>query len=81
MTPLPAAPLRLEYGVNRFGGDIHSAPVRNPEQCAAMCRANGDCRSFTFVRAGVQGPQAMCWLKNEIPEPANDDCCTSGVIR
>jgi hypothetical protein len=29
----------------------------------------------------VQGPNAKCWLKNKIPQPRPNGCCTSGIER
>jgi hypothetical protein len=37
------------------------------------------CRAWTFVKPGVQGPQARCWLKHQAPEARPHPCCISGV--
>src|SRR5262249_42966212 len=71
----------MEEGVNRNGGDIQNMDLPSPDP--ALCRAEGDrnpnCLAWTYVKPGVQGTNARCWLKNPVPEPHPDDCCTSGV--
>jgi hypothetical protein len=49
--------------------------------CQLACQKDDKCPVWTVVKAGVQGPKARCWLKNAIPEPKANGCCTSGVIR
>jgi hypothetical protein len=71
----------LEQSVNRPGGDYRSFPVpsANPGDCRAACNAETVCRSFTFVKPGAQGPQAVCWLKNTVPPGHPDNNCVSGL--
>ncbi len=45
----------------------------------ARCQQVGQCRAFNYVRPGIQGPQAMCWLKSSVPPGTPDPCCVSGV--
>ena len=72
---------QVEYGVDRPGMDFQnfnlSAP--NPDLCRASCFRNGACRAWTYVRPGVQGPTARCWLKYGIPTAARSACCSSGL--
>jgi hypothetical protein len=79
-----------EYGINRFGGDYQPGfdilPLppnslgNTPYQtCQAACLKDSQCRSFTLVHAGIQGPNPKCWLKNSMPTPTLDPCCDSGV--
>jgi hypothetical protein len=71
-----------EYSVNRPGGDYTSFNQRSndPRECEAACSNDPSrCRAWTYVRPGVQGPTARCWLKNVVPGPRSDACCTSGV--
>ncbi|HSV44989.1 MAG TPA: PAN domain-containing protein, partial [Ramlibacter sp.] len=51
----------------------------DPLACRAACETEGACRSWTFVRPGVQGPAARCWLKGSVPQAQPNACCTSGV--
>jgi hypothetical protein len=82
--PQPApAPSRnnLEYDTNRFGSDYNNfeVPSGDPAVCQDACLRDASCAAFTLVRPGVQGPNARCWLKNNVPPPAHDTCCTSGT--
>lgn len=67
--------------VDRTGADItHLAlPSADPAQCQQQCADNGSCVSWTMVRPGIQGPQAVCWLKSAAPVERADGCCTSGI--
>jgi hypothetical protein len=49
--------------------------------CQNACRADTRCAAWTFVRAGIQGEEARCWLKNAVPRQSASPCCTSGVER
>lgn len=70
----------LEWGINRFGSDYRHFELgtENPEQCRAACASEANCRAFTYVKPGVQGPSPVCWLKHSIPDPKPEDCCVSG---
>jgi hypothetical protein len=54
-------------------------PAPRPELCRDACWREPQCRAFTYVRPGVQGPHARCWLKNPVPPARLNDCCLSGV--
>ncbi len=53
--------------------------ILNPSLCEQACNSDPECRAFTYVNPGVQGPNARCWLKNGIPTATPNDCCDSGV--
>lgn len=73
----------VETGVNRPGGDYKDfemePSIAGFAPCQSKCQSEPDCRAWTFVRAGVQGPNAHCWLKNTVPAAVNSECCTSGL--
>jgi hypothetical protein len=69
----------MELGVNRFGGDFESRNLTSAPQCQAACAFAAQCKAWTWVKPGVQGPDAKCWLKNTVPVASKNDCCTSGV--
>jgi hypothetical protein len=73
----------FEPRVDRPGMDYRNFTPRNPdpEDCRDACLAERRCRAWTFVRAGIQGPAPVCWLKDRVPEAQGNDCCTSGIIR
>jgi len=54
-------------------------PAPRPELCRDACWRDGSCRAFTYVRPGVQGPNARCALKSSVPPARPADCCLSGV--
>ncbi len=75
-----AAP--FEPGINRLGADYRSfSAPGGPRDCQAACGGDDQCRAWTYVREGIQGPSARCWLKESVPPPTRNDCCVSGVMR
>jgi 1-phosphatidylinositol phosphodiesterase len=76
----PAGP-GMEVGINRRGSDYANfdLPQPRPHLCEEACMRDGRCRAYTYVNPGVQGPNARCWLKDQVPPPDRDGCCTSGV--
>jgi hypothetical protein len=70
-----------EYGTDRPGLDRYNFDMAQPEprDCQSVCLIDQTCRAWTFVRPGVQGAQARCWLKSAAPAAQNNFCCVSGV--
>lgn len=75
----------IEPGIDRAGGDYRSFDIGNadlrdtPELvCRDACRKESQCRAWTYVKIGVQGPKARCWLKTSVPAPRLSNCCISG---
>jgi hypothetical protein len=82
--PLPAkAASPQEANTDRPGGDFTSFEMRRPvaAACAATCESNPKCYAWTFVKPGVQGRRARCWLKGTIPPAVANSCCISGKTR
>lgn len=84
LLPAPAAAQanpNFEYGIDRRGGDYRSFDLNfdAPGLCAGQCAQEGRCRAWTYVRPGVQGPKARCWLKNVVPAPTRDGNVISGL--
>ena len=78
--PLAAVPCTTEPNINRSGQDYASLDVPpNPSVCRVACENDPQCRAYTYVRPGVQGPGAKCWLKNGVPPAQPDGNCVSGV--
>jgi hypothetical protein len=70
--------------IDRPGGDyrnfdIQGAGDAGAEACRAVCNRENRCRAWTFVKAGIQGASARCWLKSTVPSGRANPCCTSGV--
>jgi hypothetical protein len=63
---------RIEPGYRSLGAD-------NAQQCQAACTREARCKAWTWVKPGVDGSSAKCWLRDPAPAPGKDECCTSGV--
>lgn len=72
-----------ELDTNRPGSDYTSFEIDTPDpsRCADACREDKNCMAYTYVKPGVQGENAVCWLKSGVPDALPDACCVSGVIR
>jgi PAN domain len=70
-----------EPNVDRPGADLKSIELQQarPGLCRQACEAEAQCKAYTYVKPGVQGPAAHCWLKSSVPPPVANECCTSGV--
>lgn len=73
--------LTLELDTDRPGEDYSSFELDrpNPQICRSRCAKDVQCRAYTYVKPGVQGPKARCWLKTTAPAAARNSCCISGV--
>ena len=87
-TPSVRAEQSLEANVDRPGNDIRNFDIAAPtpgtfgnevDGCRMTCERDDNCKAWTLVRPGLQGPKARCWLKSGIPAAAPNNCCTSGV--
>lgn len=70
-----------EPGTDRPGSDYRNFKLANdqPGLCARQCEQERRCEAYAYVKPGIQGAQARCWLKHSVPQPVSDDCCVSGV--
>ena len=68
--------------IDRPGGDYTSFDLNGtyPSDCRDACAKDGKCQAWTYVRPGVQGPKARCWLKSTVPAPVNNTCCISEIM-
>lgn len=71
----------VENNIDRPGGDYKDFDLSEAkyQQCQNACANDSSCQSYTFVRPGVQGSKARCWLKNTVPASGESSCCISGV--
>lgn len=71
----------FEQNTDRPGMDYKSfdLPEARPGMCWKACANEGKCKAWTYVKPGVQGPKARCWLKHGVPKARPADCCVSGV--
>lgn len=76
----PPAQGNLEYDTNRAGADYRNFETQaDPAICRTECAKDPTCRAFTYVKPGVQGANARCWLKNAVPGASANNCCVSGI--
>ena len=67
--------------LNLPGNDYRSFPTssRSWLACRNTCRQERPCKAWSYVRSGIQGARAICWLKDSIPAPPKpNNCCVSG---
>lgn len=81
--PPPAATTAgaMEADTDRMGGDLYGFALTqaDPAACQAVCNAHAQCQAWTFVKAGIKGPAAQCYLKSPAPAPTRNNCCVSGA--
>lgn len=53
--------------------------ANSPNACQNLCVIEDRCKAWTWVKPGIQGPNAMCWLKAAVPGPINNPNTDSGV--
>jgi hypothetical protein len=70
---------RLEADTNRYGLDYRGFPAGDANACQAACAGEAQCKAWTWVKPGIQGPQGNCWLKHSVPSASRDACCVSGA--
>lgn len=54
-------------------------PRSSPRLCQEACLTSDVCRAWTFMKPGLYGVHASCWLKNRVPAAHADTCCVSGI--
>jgi len=52
--------------------------IDNAVACESTCDGTPDCVGWTWVKPGLQGPQAVCWIKKQIVSTRRSNCCISG---
>ena len=73
----------LEYDIDRPSMDYKNFNLSSPDPklCEDACKADSaTCKAFTYVKPGIQGSSARCWLKNNVPSQVKNTCCVSGVM-
>jgi hypothetical protein len=79
--PPPHPELTVEVDLDRPGMDFENFELglANHELCRDACGDRPICVAYTYVKPGLQGPNARCWLKSSVPAPRPSNCCVSGV--
>jgi hypothetical protein len=80
-TPMPRVSSETYMvGIDMPGNDYSSKPFGGTAvDCENMCKIDGKCLSWTWVKPGVQNAQAMCWLKNAVPPSRQNPNTISGI--
>jgi hypothetical protein len=75
--------IQMEQNIDRPGMDYKNFDLSTPDPgvCKSACENDSLCKAFTFVRPGIQGSKARCWLKKSVPNPVASNCCISGIKR
>jgi hypothetical protein len=78
--PIPAGVTGALAGVELDGGTYTYFGGANatPDGCQAACRADGQCMAWDYVRPGVFGTDARCFLKNKPSMQVSSPCCIAG---
>ncbi len=74
----------MEVDTDRPGMDYKSfdLPSSDPRMCESACKEDSkNCKAWTYVKPGVQGPKARCWLKSGVPRPIKNASCVSGIMK
>lgn len=69
------------YGVDGFnlpGSDYDNFAADSALVCRQTCAGESRCKSYTWVKPGIQGSRGRCWLKDRVPNLVKDPCCDSG---
>src|SRR5258706_271948 len=74
-------PAQAQANFDRPGGDYQSSPVESgdPADCALVCERDRRCRAWSFNYPTDIAGGAVCWLKSNVPQRTQDNCCVSGV--
>lgn len=71
----------MNQNLNLPGQDYRNFDLSEakPSLCAYACAMDPRCEAYTYVKPGVQGSNARCWLKDSVPRRVSGNCCVSGV--
>ncbi len=81
MLVAPSSGATMEWDTDLPGQDYRTLPLDYPAPslCRDECEGDPKCRAWTFMKPGVQGSTARCWLKHSVPSQVPNSCCVSGV--
>jgi hypothetical protein len=73
--------MTVEPDSDRPGSDYRDFDLPQPgyQACLDACANEPTCVAYTYVKPGMQGPNARCWLKSSVPNPIRSACCVSGI--
>jgi hypothetical protein len=71
-----------EFKTNRPGMDYRhfALDTPDPDSCQKACADDKQCKAYTYMRPGIVGARAHCWLKSGAPKPRSVSWfCVSGI--
>jgi len=71
----------MERNTDRPGSDYAHFDLSQPDPqlCQQKCQDETDCKAWTYVKPGITGSKAHCWLKSAVPDAVPNPDCTSGI--
>jgi hypothetical protein len=67
------------YGMDLPGNNYRDFSIDGgAEACEKACAGDSKCKAYTWVKPGVQGAKAVCWLKTGASVPETNTNCVSG---
>ena len=76
-----ASPALAVDGVDLPGRDYARFAAPTAASCRHSCGGEAECKAYTWVKPGFQGPEAICYLKNAEPAIVKNACCDSAPRR
>ena len=69
-TSATSAQEAVEFNTDRPGSDYKNFILQTPDYriCKQACGIDRNCQAWTYVKPGIQGGAAKCWLKGVIPQ-------------
>ena len=80
---VPEKVTSVNVNYDRLGGDYRAIEMSEarPSWCGGYCAQDYTrCQSYTYVPAGVKGPNAVCFLKDSVPPLSYRKGMVSGVV-
>jgi len=81
--PIPTVKEAMESNIDRPGMNYKNFNLSSPDPklCQNSCIQDKACKAWTYVKPGVQGQDARCWLKSGVPSAVKNTCCISGIMQ
>ncbi len=79
--PVPAGMSGVVAGVELEGGTYRYFSDATPEACQSACRSESQCVAWDYVRPGIYGADARCFLKSKAATKVSSPCCLAGFER
>ena len=82
-TPPSTLGMKATMDMDLTGTDYATIPLPDnepvPQMCEDICSGSQNCQGWTYVKPGVQGEKAYCWLKSKVTAAVGNPGIISGV--